>query len=151
MTVEELHAYLREERTVAVATNGPRGRPHVVPLWYVTRDTGPDGAPELWGWTYARSQKTRNLERDPRATLQIESGELYAELRGAMLECDVVIHRDPAVLAELALELFERNTPGGLNDEVRAVVQRQAAKRVGLQFVTRRAATWDHRKLAGTY
>ena len=32
------------------------------------------------------------------------------------------------------------------------MVRRQAAKRVGLQFVERRRATWDHRKLAaGVY
>jgi hypothetical protein len=30
-------------------------------------------------------------------------------------------------------------------------VSRQAAKRVGLQFVERGRATWDHRKLGGVY
>jgi general stress protein 26 len=151
MTEDELHAFLRAQRTVAVATNGRRGWPHVTPLWYVTRDTGPAGAPELWAWTYAKSQKVRNLERDRRATLQIETGDTYGELQGAMLECDVEIVRDPDALAQLARELFARTTPGGLNDEVLAVAARQAPKRVGLRFVMRRAATWDHRKLAGAY
>jgi hypothetical protein len=30
-------------------------------------------------------------------------------------------------------------------------VRAQAAKRVALQFVPRRVATWDHRKLGGVY
>ena len=59
-----------------------------MPLWYVVRDG------EVWAWTYAKSQKVRNLERDPRATLQVEAGEQYDELRGVMLEADAVIHRD---------------------------------------------------------
>ena len=28
----------------------------------------------LWAWTFAKSQKAKNLERDPRATLQVEAG-----------------------------------------------------------------------------
>jgi hypothetical protein len=34
---------------------------------------------------------------------------------------------------------------------VQAMVEAQAAKRVGLEFVERRRASWDHRKLAGVY
>src|SRR3954452_15846593 len=91
MSDEEVRGFLEEERTVICATNGRRGWPHLMPLWYVVRDTGPDGGPQLWAWTFAKSQKTRNLERDPRATLQVEGGEEYPQLRGVMLECDVVI------------------------------------------------------------
>ncbi len=31
------------------------------------------------------------------------------------------------------------------------MIDAQAAKRVGLEFVERRRASWDHRKLAGVY
>ena len=68
MTDDEVGAFLDEERTVICATNGRDGWPHLMPLWYVVRDG------RLWSWTYAKSQKTRNLERDPRATLLVESG-----------------------------------------------------------------------------
>jgi hypothetical protein len=34
---------------------------------------------------------------------------------------------------------------------VAEMVARQAAKRVGLEFVERRRASWDHRKLGGVY
>ncbi len=95
MSDAEVAAFLAGERTVTCATAGPRGWPHLMPLWYVLRDV-PVGepAPRLWAWTYATSQKVRNLERDPRATLQIEAAEAYHELRGVMLECEAVIHRD---------------------------------------------------------
>ena len=149
MSEEEVLALLDEERTVVCATNGRRGWPHLMPLWYVVRPTGDGGAPQLWAWTFAKSQKARNLERDPRATLQVEAGERYEELRGVMLECDVVVHRDVERIRELALELFERY--GGVDDGVRAMIDKQAPKRVALQFVERRRATWDHRKLGGGY
>jgi hypothetical protein len=115
----------------------------------VLRPTGDGDAPEVWAWKFAKSQKVRNLERDPRATLQVEAGASYEELRGVMLECDVVVHRDVEGIRAFGLELFGRY--GGVNDDVRAMVDAQAPKRVALQFVERSRATWDHRKLGGAY
>ena len=152
LTDAEFSAYLAERKTVIVASNGHRGWPHLMPLWFVVRPTGPDGAQELWGWTFAKSQKTKNLERDPRATLQIEDGEEYHLLRGVMLETEVVIHRDIDVVAPLGIEIMGRYAPGGdLPDEAREMFRKQAEKRVGLQFVERRRTSWDHRKLGGVY
>ncbi|MCU0257797.1 MAG: pyridoxamine 5'-phosphate oxidase family protein, partial [Solirubrobacteraceae bacterium] len=126
----------------------------LMPLWYVLRPSGPDGATELWAWTFAKSQKVRNLERDPRATLQIEEGEEYQELRGVMLETEVVLHRDTDDVLGVGLDVFGKYTPGldgDLADEVVAMVRAQAEKRVALQFTERRRTSWDHRKLGGTY
>jgi general stress protein 26 len=149
MTEAEVLAFLDEERVVTCATHGPRGFPHLMPLWYVVRDG------RIWAWTFGKSQKTVNLERDPRATLQVEAGrDRYDQLRGVMLETEVTIHRDTPFVTELGLEIFARY--GGANVQdldpgVRAMVEKQAAKRVGLEFVERNRATWDHRKLGGTY
>ena len=145
---EEVSAFLEEQRVVVCATNGVNGWPHLMPLWYVVRDG------ELWAWTFAKSQKVKNLERDPRATLQVETGEQYHELRGVMFECEAVLHRDIDAVTDLGLEIFRRYSggeQGELADEVREMVKAQAAKRVGMQFVERDRATWDHRKLGGVY
>jgi hypothetical protein len=159
MSAEEVAAFLLRERTVTCATAGPRGWPHLMPLWYVLRDA-PAGevGPRVWAWTYGRSQKVRNLERDPRATLQVEAGEEYAQLRGVMIECEIVIHRDLETVAPLGGAILLRNSvprgeepPAELPPEARAAVDAQAAKRVGLEFVERRRASWDHRKLGGVY
>jgi PPOX class probable F420-dependent enzyme len=144
MSDEELRAFLDEQMIVTCATLGPNGRPHLVPLWYVT-----DGS-ELRGWTYAKSQKAKNLERDPRATLQVEDGVQYHELRGAMLECDVELERDTDRVAAYGIELFTRYA-GDLAPEVREQVVAQAPKRVGLRFTPSRVVSWDHSKLGGVY
>ncbi len=146
MTDAEVRAFLEEQRIVQVATIGPKGRPHLVPLWYVVRDG------ELRGWTYAASQKARNLERDPRATLSVDDGVQYGELRGVMMECDVEMERDSDRVAEYGLSLYERYAPGGrLDPETRGMVMKQARKRVGLLFSPTRTVTWDHRKLKGLH
>ena len=145
MTDEEIHAFLRERLVMQCATVGPRGVPHMVPLWFVSEGL------DLVGWTYAKSQKARNLERDPRATIGLEDGVQYQELRGVMFECDVQIERDPEQVEGYGLRLFERHAGGELTPEIREMVAKQARKRVGLRFVPTRVVSWDHRKLGGVY
>src|ERR687883_154702 len=109
MSAEELRAFLEEQMIMSCATIGPGGRPHLVPLWYV-----PDGT-ELRGWTYAKSQKARNLDRDPHATVEVE--------------------RDAERVAGYGIALFTRYGGGAeLPQPVRDAVLRQAPKRVGLRF-----------------
>jgi PPOX class probable F420-dependent enzyme len=143
MTDDELLAFLREQMVMQCATIGPRGWPHVVGLWYV-----PDGV-EVRGWTYAKSQKSRNLERDPRATVEIDDGVEYHELRGVMMECHVDVERDVDRVAEYGLALVDRYAGGA--PEAREAFRQQARKRVGLRFVPARIVSWDHRKLGGVY
>jgi PPOX class probable F420-dependent enzyme len=144
MSGEEVAAFLDEQRTVICATNGPRGWPHLMPLWYVMRGD------EIWAWTYAKSQKVRNLERDARATVQVEAGERYDELRGVMIEARTELHHELELVTELGVELFLRYT-GASRDELLDGVRRQAGKRVALRFIAERTASWDHRKLGGMY
>jgi general stress protein 26 len=145
MTEDELGAFLEAQRTVICATNGGGGWPHLMPLWYVVRDG------EIWAWTYAKSQKVKNLQRDPRATLQIEAGEEYGELRGVMFQTTAKLHADTALVADLGAELLGRYSDGSAPLEVNDMIRAQAAKRVALQFVASSTASWDHRKLGGTY
>jgi PPOX class probable F420-dependent enzyme len=141
MSDDEVRAFLEEQMVMTVGTIGPNGRPHLMALWYV-----PDGL-GMTGWTYAKSQKAKNLERDPRATIQIETGVQYHELRGVMMECDVEMDRDAK---PYGLALFERYA-GTLDESVTAMVEKQAPKRVGLRFKPTRIVSWDHSKLGGAY
>jgi PPOX class probable F420-dependent enzyme len=145
MSQDEVRDFLRDQRIMQVVTLGPRGRPHLMPLWYLTHGE------ELRGWTYAKSQKARNLARDPRATIGIDDGVEYHELRGVMMECDVELIREAEHVAEIGLALFERYTGGELAPEVADTVRAQVPKRIGLHFVPTRTVTWDHRKLGGAY
>ncbi|NLT06927.1 MAG: pyridoxamine 5'-phosphate oxidase [Solirubrobacterales bacterium] len=174
MTAGELWRFADEQRTVQVATIGRNGRPHMMPLWYFVPEAGwpdggaratapPDGvdpdavatsanAPVLHGWTFAKSQKAVNLRRDPHATIAIEAGTAYEELRGVTMECDVELVDDPELVAEFGIALFTRYGPGGeLSDDARAAVLAQAAKRVALRFGPTKVVSWDHRKLGGVY
>jgi PPOX class probable F420-dependent enzyme len=147
LSEEDQSELVDNERIVVVSSLGPRGWPHVMPLWYVPRDG------EIWIWTYAKSQKVKNLERDPRATLLIETGVEYQELRGIQVEAEAELIRDHDSVVEFARELTIRYTEGidSIDGDGAAGLEAQAPKRVAIHFHPKRVATWDHRKLGGGY
>ena len=146
LTPEEQAELLDSERVVIVSSIGPRGWPHSMPMWFVVRDG------DIWCWTYAKSQKIKNLERNSRATLLIEVGHEYQELRGIQIEAEAELIRDTDRVLDFAMELTARyagvdELPPGSEEALAA----QAPKRVAIHFKPVRTATWDHRKLGGTY
>lgn len=147
LSADEQRALLEGERIVVVASLGRDGWPHMMPLWFITRDG------EVWIYTYEKSQKVRNLERDPRATLLVETGHEYSELRGVMIEAEAEIHRDHDEVFEVAKQLTVRYAEGieSVEGDAAEALRRQARKRVAVRFVPKRTATWDHRKLGGGY
>jgi PPOX class probable F420-dependent enzyme len=142
MSEAEVVAFLDEERTVVCASHGHDGWPHLMPLWYVVRDG------EVWAWTFGKSQKIRNLQRDPRATLQVEAGDSYDQLRGVMIEADTEILRDLETVTGVGAELASRYSGGDPDEGALAAIGTQAPKRVALRFHPRRTRSWDHRKIA---
>ncbi len=147
LTPEEQRRYLDQSHTMILGTNGPKGHPQLTAMWYVN-----DGTETIWMTTFAKSQKTKNLERDPRVTLLVESGRTYPELKGLMLTATVEILRD----TERVLDLLERVNVkyNGLepSPELRTALRGQASKRVLLKLTPVKTSSWDHTKLgAGTY
>lgn len=146
MTPDEVRAYLDAGRVANVATVGPNGRPHLVPVFYVLEGDG------IATWTYGSSQKVANLRRSPQATVLVETGTDYAELRGVSMECDVRVVEDTEEIVRIGTGLLARMSPG--NEAVTAAAQfvrLQAQKRVGLVFEPTKVISWDHGKLGGTY
>src|SRR5262249_61494352 len=80
MTPDEQDAFLREGRTLQVASVGPHGYPHQVAMWYALIDG------KVHFTTYEKSQKVQNLRRNPRISVMLEAGTPYNELRGAGTE-----------------------------------------------------------------
>lgn len=147
MTPEEVAAYLAEQRRIIIVTIGPDGMPHPMPMNY-----GVDGQGRIVISTFRKSQKVKNLERDPRATLLVESGETYAELKSVVLYAEAEILGDPeSVAANMALVRADTAMTGSLSSTMGEQVRASMAKRVVLRLTPFRTISWDHTKLAGFY
>jgi PPOX class probable F420-dependent enzyme len=146
MSGEEITAFLAEGKVANFATMGPNGRPHLVAMWYFPRGDG------IATWTYRSSQKAANLRRLAQATVLIETGDSYDQLRGVSMECDVELVEDAEKVALMGTELMRRYNPDvQVATAATQFVRLQAAKRVGLVCTPTKIVSWDHRKLGGTY
>jgi PPOX class probable F420-dependent enzyme len=147
MTPEEQAAFLSQVRTATLSSIDPRGYPHSVAMWFVM-----DGDHVLMT-TYAKSQKTRNIERNPKVAFMAESGATYDTLKGVLIRGRAeVIHDADFTLG--VLKRIQRKMMGALPDdvaEVEDVLRAQAAKRIVLKVSPERVSSWDHGKLAGVY
>jgi PPOX class probable F420-dependent enzyme len=145
MSEQEVSDFLDAATKLQVATVNPDGAPHLTTLFYVVRDG------KIAFWTYGRSQKIRNLERDPRISLLVEDGDDYFELRGVSIRGKAEIIRDydelHAIGTAVAMRMVGASDESELGDIGRAEVQRQAQKRVAVVVTPDQVATWDHRKM----
>lgn len=147
MTEAEVRAYLAGQRRIIVVTNGPGGMPHPVPMNY-----GLDGGGRVLITTFAKSQKIRNLERDPRATLLVESGETYDQLKSVIAYADAELEHDPDRITQgMAMIRAADSLAGSLSTEMSQQVGASIAKRVLVRFTPFRVVSWDHGKLGAFY
>ena len=145
MTDEEIDAFLREGKTLNVATKGPGDRIHLVAMWY---GFFPDGA--IGYWTYGKSQKILNLRRDPTMTGLIETGDTYDQLKGVELTGKGIVLDDRDEVMAIGESVWERYT-GPVDDSSRGAIATVGAKRVAVRFEVDRIVSWDHTKLGGRY
>ena len=143
MSSEEVRDFLERSRTIILTSIGRDGAPHPMPMFYAVED---DGAIVMT--TYTKSQKIQNLRRDPRASLLIEDGAKYFELRGVVLYgiAELIDDTDEVkrILGAIALRQGE---PSDESDEALAGRHLIAEKRTGIRVRPRRIVSWDHRKL----
>lgn len=146
MTEAEIGAFLDEERTITVASINADGTPHLTAMWFAYLEG------TIRFWTFAKSQKVVNLRRDPRASVLCEAGETYEELRGVSITgpVDVIDDRDQVLAFGMAVHARYWGETGD-EAETRAAVEAIGAKRALVVVHPERIATWDHRKLGGTY
>jgi len=140
MAPDEVDRFLRGRHTMALATTGPSGRPHLVAMWYGFVD----GSPGFL--TYRGSQKYKNLLRDPEVTCLVEDGDVYEELRGVQLLGRAETIGDEGRRLELAYSVTERYQ-GPLDEDRRDLVRERMAKRLAVRVEVERVVSWDHRKL----
>ncbi len=140
MSDAEVDSFLVGRRTASMCTVNPDGSIHAVAMWYGFLE----GA--LAFETKSKSQKIRNLARNPNLTVMIEDGDYYEELRGVTLVGTGEIVDDPDRTWELGVSVFERYN-GAYTEDMRPFVELMLRKRSVVKLAVARTVTWDHTKL----
>ena len=151
MTPEEIQTFLESCHTLQVATNGPDGRPHLTPMWYVMEEG------QIVFRSFSKSQKIVNLLRDPGLTVLAERGLAYAELQGVMIRGTARLVDDPVYVLRIYGRLAAKypmvgDEPVELDPEaLEKVFGGHAAKNTAVVVESDKIASWDHTKLGGKY
>ena len=139
MDVAERDAFLAAERTCRVATVRGDGAPHVTPLWFAW-----DGS-SLWLTSIVKSQRWTDLQRDPRVSIGVDTGDDFMELRGVELKGRAVpvgeIPRTGEPVPELDVpeQLFADKYVGGQ--------MRHDGRHAWLRITPDSIVSWDFRKI----
>ena len=149
MSDDEIRSFLSGSKTMTIVSNGANGFPHPMPMWFALSD---DFTVRMT--TFGKSQKIKNLQRDPKVALMAESGTEYSELKGVVFygEAELIEDTDQVVDTLLAISLGPSLSEAQRTDEtVREGMARTAAKRVMIRVKPQRVVSWDHAKLGGKY
>lgn len=140
MTPEEVQQFLRDERVATLCSLNHDGTIHAVAMWYGFLE----GA--LAFETKAKSQKVKNLRRNPTVTVMVEAGDSYDQLRGVELVGRAEVVEAPERIWALGVDVWERYN-GPYREELRPMVEMMLNKRVVVRVAVERTVSWDHRKL----
>ena len=135
LTDGEMDAFLRDQRTVRVATADEAGEPHVVPLWFVWLD----GA--MFLNSTLGNVTVENMLRAERATVVVDDGEEYERLRGVTMHGRVRQANDDPRRPEAERLWSEKYMGGG------EVPYSRWKSRTWLRLDPDRIASWDFRKI----
>ena len=145
MDEPSLWEFIGSQKTVQVGTLNPDGTIHLVPLWFAL-----DGECIILE-TFSKSQKIKNLERNPNITLLFEDGTEYAHLRGATLYARAELVRDVEEVHTLHCMVIGRNQPELSQEVIEQVSRGMAPKKTAIRIRPQRVMSWDHSKLDGIY
>jgi nitroimidazol reductase NimA-like FMN-containing flavoprotein (pyridoxamine 5'-phosphate oxidase superfamily) len=99
LTQEEADAFLdRRPGWMILTTLDRNGYPHTVPIGYFRVGD------EVFMGCRDKTQKIRNIERNPKVSVLIESGSTMIDLKGLMLQGDADVVRDDAERLRLSHE-----------------------------------------------
>ncbi|MFI5960348.1 pyridoxamine 5'-phosphate oxidase family protein [Cryptosporangium sp. NPDC051539] len=121
---------------MVVATTMPDGQPHLTVVWYGFVDDG-----RIAFTVRSQSVKARNLARDPRLTVLVDTGTTHGELRGVQIAGRAVLDNSPATK-----RLVHESVAGRYSTKATADVDRTMAKRLAVLVEPITIRSWDHRR-----
>jgi nitroimidazol reductase NimA-like FMN-containing flavoprotein (pyridoxamine 5'-phosphate oxidase superfamily) len=134
MTDEEVTAFLDSKPGwMILSTLGPNGYPHSVPIGYFR--VGDD----IYLGCRAGTQKIKNIERNPKVSLVLESGSTRRDIKGVLIQGDATVYSDAENVLRLSREAARRR---GVADHELPQEPRPGAAYIRVE--PKRIISWDY-------
>lgn len=136
MTQDEMHAFLDSRPGwIALTTISKSGYPHTVPIGYFRIGD------EVYIGCRAGTQKLKNIERNPRVSLMLESGSTMQDIKGVCIQGEAEVILDPERQLPLLRESMKRR---GVPEEQLPTEARPGAAYI--RVLPRKVISWDYAK-----
>jgi nitroimidazol reductase NimA-like FMN-containing flavoprotein (pyridoxamine 5'-phosphate oxidase superfamily) len=134
MTDQEVKAFLdTKPGWIVLSTIGRQGYPHSVPLGYFR--LGDD----IYIGCRAGTQKVKNIERNPKVSLVLESGSTRQDIKGVLIQGHATVHTAPETRLQLSREAARLR---GVAEDALPHEPRPGV--VYIQVEPRRVISWDY-------
>jgi nitroimidazol reductase NimA-like FMN-containing flavoprotein (pyridoxamine 5'-phosphate oxidase superfamily) len=134
LSSDEVRAFLDSKPGwIVLSTIGIDGYPHSVPLGYFRLGN------DVYMGCRANTQKLRNIARNSRVALVLESGRTMQEIKGVMIQGDATVYAGAEDVLRLSREAARLR---GVAEEALPMDARPGAAYIGV--VPRRVISWDY-------
>ncbi|MGE0599163.1 MAG: pyridoxamine 5'-phosphate oxidase family protein [Dehalococcoidia bacterium] len=136
MTRDEVNAFLDSRPGwIALTTIGKSGHPHTVPIGYFRMGN------DVYIGCRPNTQKLKNIERNPKVSLMLESGGTMQDIKGICIQGEADVILDPAAQLPIMREsMRQRGTP---EDQLPKEPRPGAAY---IHIVPKKIISWDYSK-----
>lgn len=146
MTDQEVRAFLSARTLMILVNTTEDGYPHPMPMGYLYDET--DDC--IYSSSFKKTQKITNFRKDPRATILVETGRVYSELKSVLIYADVELLEEPDYVFERMHKILTNN-PEAQAPVSEEKLRAMAHKRIIMRFKPKEIISWDHTKLSGRY
>jgi PPOX class probable F420-dependent enzyme len=134
LTAEEVNEFLDSRPGwIVLTTIGRDGYPHSIPIGYFR--LGDD----VYMGARTGTQKTKNIERNPKVSLLLESGTTMADIKGVMIQGEASVITEPDEVLRLMREAARRR---GTPEEQLPTEPRPGTAYI--RVVRRKVISWDY-------
>jgi nitroimidazol reductase NimA-like FMN-containing flavoprotein (pyridoxamine 5'-phosphate oxidase superfamily) len=140
MTDHEVKAFLdTKPGWIILSTIGPNGYPHSVPIGYFRLDD------DIYLGCRAGTQKVKNIERNPKVSLTLESGSSRQDIKGVLIQGEATVFTDPENTLRLSRAAARLR---GVTEE--ALPQEPRPGVAYIKVTPRRIISWDYSRETGS-
>ncbi len=146
MSAGEIRVLLEQPLIARIATNGPKGYPSVSPVWFLASKRG------IIVDAYRDSAKVRNLKRDNRASILLDSSQGGMKVKGALFQGRATIIEGPDNI-RVEEAIFEKYLNADLidDDPVSSFYRRSAGTNpddiILIELLPEMISSWDYTKI----
>lgn len=136
MTRDEVHAFLDSRPGwIALTTMSASGHPHTIPIGYFRQGD------RVYMGCRAGTQKLKNIERNPKVSLMLESGSTMQDIKGVCIQGEGRVITEPSeMLPLLRASMAARGVP---DDQLPTEARPGAAY---IEVTPSKIISWDYAK-----